>query len=299
MSTSPSKAVAIKALYATFSILKENGGQLASRQILEEIPRRVELTDWDKSILEKSGYIRWQSILHFYTVDASKAGYLLKKDGTWYLTPEGEKAMALGPEKMFETANKAYRAWRAANPKTTASTGDDAVAPEDSNEKQAEATIEDVRARATEGIKEYVNSKNPYEFQDLCAALLRGMGYHTPFVAPKGRDGGIDVIAYRDPLGTTSPRIRVQVKHREQSASPAEVQQLVGVLRHDGDVGIFFSSGGFTSAAEAASRNSRVHIELIDLDRFIRLWQEFYSKMSDADKGLLPLTPIYFLAPSE
>jgi len=38
------------------------------------------------------------------------------------------------------------------------------------------------------------------------------MGYHTPFIAPKGRDGGIDVEAYSDPLGTVAPRIIVQVK---------------------------------------------------------------------------------------
>ena len=42
------------------------------------------------------------------------------------------------------------------------------------------------------------SKKNPYEFQDLVAALLRAMGYYTPFIAPKGKDGGVDIIAYRD-----------------------------------------------------------------------------------------------------
>jgi len=35
----------------------------------------------------------------------------------------------------------------------------------------------------------------------------------------------------------------------------------------------------------------------VDLNRFITLWQEFYDKLKDEDKNLLPLRPIYFLAP--
>jgi restriction system protein len=47
---------------------------------------------------------------------------------------------------------------------------------------------------------------------------------------------------YRDPLGTSSPRIKVQIKHRESSASVQEVRQLMGLPQKDGDVGIFISS---------------------------------------------------------
>ena len=36
-------------------------------------------------------------------------------------------------------------------------------------------------------------------------------GYYTPFVAPKGKDGGIDLIAYQDPLGA---RLRHKSGHK-------------------------------------------------------------------------------------
>ena len=48
---------------------------------------------------------------------------------------------------------------------------------------------------AREGIKRYIVSKNPYEFQDMVAALLKAMGYYIQSVAPKGKDGGVDVVA--------------------------------------------------------------------------------------------------------
>ncbi len=61
---------------------------------------------------------------------------------------------------------------------------------------------------AIEGIKAQIDKKHEYEFQDLVAALLRGMGYYTPFVAPRGKDGSVDIIAYRNLLGTVTPRIK-------------------------------------------------------------------------------------------
>ena len=156
--------------------------------------------------------------------------------------------------------------------------------------------FDDIEQTALDGLEKFINSKNPYEFQDLVAALLRGMGYHTPFVAPKGKDGGVDVVAYRDPLGTESPRIQVQIKHRDSSATVQEVRQLMGLLQKEGNVGIFVSTGGFSPDARSAARSSHVHVELIDLHRFLGLWQEFYPRLSDADKSMLPLRPVYFLA---
>jgi restriction system protein len=193
---------------------------------------------------------------------------------------------------LLNKASAAYRKWRAEHP----------VAREEEIEEEAPAEVvsyDDVELRAVEGLEHYINSKNAYEFQDLVAALLRGMGYYTPFVAPKGKDGGVDIVAYRDPLGTESPRIQVQIKHRESSATVQEVRQLMGLLQKEGDVGIFVSTAGFTPDARNAARSSHVHVELIDLNRFISLWQDFYSSLKEEDKSLLPLRPIYFLAQTE
>lgn len=293
---SRSRALAAKVIFSAFQIIKENGGELNGREVIEKVGQRVELDDWAKSKYEKSGYIRWQSILHFFSIDCIKAGYLIKKKGIWYLTPEGEAAINLGEVELLESATKAYRKWK--KEKEIEDNEDEIDDTSKSSDKEQEATIDEIEQIALDGIKSHIKSKNPYEFQDLVAALLRGMGYYTPFVAPKGKDGGVDIIAYRDPLGTVSPRIKVQVKHRELSANVQEIRQLMGLLQKDGDVGIFISSGGFTPDAKTTARSSHVHVELIDLPRFIELWQEFYNKLGDEDKSMLPLTPIFFYAPN-
>jgi restriction system protein len=293
---SRSRELAAKVIYSALQILKERGGEAPGREILSEVEKRVTLDDWAKARYEKSGYVRWQSILHFFSIDCIKAGYLIKKKGIWYLTPEGENALQLGEVGLHLAADTAYRKWRNENQPPEPEEKEEVV--EEGGQQSQEATIHEMEQLAIEGLKKQIGLKNPYEFQELVAALLRGMGYYTPFVAPHGKDGGVDVIAYRDPLGTISPRIKIQVKHRESAASVHEVRQLMGLLQKDGDVGIFVSSGGFTPDAKTTARGSHVHVELIDLDRFISLWQEFYGKLTDEDKSLLPLMPIYFYSPS-
>jgi len=152
-------------------------------------------------------------------------------------------------------------------------------------------------------LRSYVPSDNEAQTErDLVRPVLEilvGMGYHVPYVAPPGPDGGIDIVAYKDPLGTSTPRIRVQVKHREQKLSVREARELEGLLRREGDVGLLVPSGGFTSEVERELRSSNKHMETMDLNRLIGLWQEHYDKIRESGKALLPLVRVFFLAPPE
>lgn len=289
---SKSKALGSKLMYATLQVLKDKGGELVGREVVNEVGRRIELDDWAREIYEKSGKIRWQSLLHFYTIDCIKAGFMVKRSGIWYITSEGEEALELGKIGLLDAAVEAYRKWEVEKQEVESEEIDD-----EGEQGITLQTFDEIEQLAIDGLEEHIRLKNPYEFQELVAALLRGMKYYTPFVAPRGKDGGIDVIAYRDPLGTVSPRIKVQVKHRPNtSATVQEIRQLMGLLQTDGDVGIFISTGGFTTDAKNTARSSQVHVELVDLSRFTSLWQEFYHEMTDEDKNWLPLHPVYFLA---
>src|SRR5438477_9293561 len=88
------------------------------------------------------------------------------------------------------------------------------------------------------------------------AHLLRGMGYFVAHDAPPGPDGGVDLIVYKDALGTVPPRIKVQVKHRRDTkVSVKEIRELHGLLNND-EVGLMISSGGFTSEAAREARSA-------------------------------------------
>ena len=288
----PSKQTAIKTLFPAFKAIKNAGGDLQYSKVLEAIRNEVEFTKWELEKYESNGQFRWVTIFYFYTIDCVKAGFLVKKKGVWYITKEGEKAFKKGPVQLFELANEGYKKWNKEKEKAK----DEDQEIEDDVPQLHKANIEDLEYQALTGIKENINSMNPYEFQSLVATLLDAMGYHIAFDAPRGPDGGIDIIAYNDPLGTKPPRIVVQVKHYPTSPiSPDYIRSLGGTLHRPSDVGIFVTSGTFSKRAIQEARSSSKHIELIDIERFIELWQEYYGNLSDEKKSKLPLHPIYFL----
>ena len=182
---SPSKAVAAKTIYEAFKILKAEGGELPGKEVIDRIRKNIEFTEWEKEIYIKTGYVRWEAILHFYTVDCAKAGYLRKSKGIWYLTQEGEEAIKKGAVGLLESASSAYKKW-AADKKNKAKELDDVNGDlEEKTEQLQKANLDQLIEQAIDGIKQFINQKNPYEFQDIVAALLRAMGYHTPFVSTK------------------------------------------------------------------------------------------------------------------
>ena len=272
--------------------MSRRGGSMPAKELYPFVNDNVELTEWEREPAGKMKYIRWTNSFQFYSIDYQKAGFIVKKSGNWYLTPEGETILKKTPEEVMTIANDAYHEWRKLNPKDD---GPDVEPNDETAEKDNSRNLDLLESDAREGIRQFIASKSPYEFQDMVAALLRAMDYHTPFIAPKGKDGGIDIIAYLDPLGAKTPRIKVQVKHKPDTAIGAsEIRALLGVLRA-GDIALFVTSGTFSPDARNTSTSSREFIRLIDGNDFIDMWQEYYDKMSDEDKNMLPLKRISFL----
>lgn len=290
------KATATKTLYAVMKEISRRGGSMPAKELYPFVEANVKLNEWELEPAGKNKYIRWTNSFQFYSINYAKAGLIVKQKGMWYLTPEGENALKLSPEEVMEKGEVAYREWRKLNPKED-HRGDEPT--DDNTERDRTEELNLLESDAREGIRRYIVSKSPYEFQDMVASLLRAMGYHTPFVAPKGKDGGIDIIAYLDPLGAQTPRIKVQVKHKPETAIGAsDIRALLGVLR-TGDIALFVTSGTFSPDARNTGTNSREFIRLIDGDDFIDMWQEFYDKMTDEDKNMLPLKRISFLGNNE
>ena len=72
----------------------------------------------------------------------------------------------------------------------------------------------------------------------------------------------------------------------------------MGILKA-GDIALFVTSGIYSADAKQAASGGNNFIRLIDGDEFIQMWQEYYDKMSDDDKNMLPLKRIAFLGNNE
>ena len=106
----------------------------------------------------------------------------------------------------------------------------------------------------------------------------------------------MDILAFTDPLGATGPRIKVQVKRRQEKLTADGLRSFMAILGPR-DVGIYISAGGFTSdASREARRQENRRITLIDLERLFDLWVEHTNRLTEADQARLPLKPVHFLA---
>lgn len=281
-------------LHVLFDVLHEHPEGLPAADAIRAVEQRVTLTPHETGQYT-DGTRRFDKIVRFATITTVKAGWLVKDRGRWTLTEPGWQARKKyhDPEEFVRRSVDLYREWQQGQ---TAPLGDGEEVP-DAVGVSAGITLESAEEQAWAEIERYLTSMPPYEFQELVAALLRGMGYHVGWVAPPGKDGGIDIMAFNDPLGTRPPRIKVQVKRQQGRVSVDGLRSFMALLGSD-DVGIFVNAGGFTKDADDEARNQATRrVTLLDLERLVKLWTEHYLKLDEASKRRLPLQPVYFLAP--
>lgn len=276
-----------------FEVLLPVPEGVQARDALGALEKRLTLSEYEQGDYPSGGR-RFEKIVRFATVDLVKAGWLHKEKGRWTVTDEGKQAYdsLRDPEDFYKEAVRLFHQWRASQPDDV----EPAEAVDDAPAKSASITLEEAEEQAWYEVDQYLRALNPYEYQEIVASLLRAMGYHISWIAPPGKDGGIDILAASDPLGTRPPRIKVQVKRQAQAVAVDGLRSFMALLG-DGDVGIFVSVGGFTrdAAAEARAQEKR-KITLLDNEELFDLWIKYHDKLNDQDRRRLPLKPVHFLA---
>lgn len=288
-------------LQATLRFLTTKADGASPRSVMDQVklelrPTGVELRPYPS----QPGIPRYETIVRFMTLRATKAGWMLKRNGVWYITDDGKSALMMYPtvEALGAASTKLYAEWRKSR--------DSEMEPGGGNTEQIGAgieplslssfTLEEAKERAAADISARLESMNPYAFQDMVAALLKAMGYYVASIAAPGKDRGIDIVAFKDPLGTELPRLKVQVKHTGTSVGRPDIQKFFGALSQ-GDIGIFVSLAGFSADAKDEARaHATAKITLIGADDLIRLWIQFYGKVDEAKKTFLPIEAVYFMA---
>ena len=276
-------------------VLDSEDEGLPAREVLARVEERLELTPHELGHYP-GGQRRFEKIVRFSTISSVKAGWLVKSKGHWTVTEDGKNALAehTNPEDLIRAADQEYRKWH----KMTRQAEDGA----DDEPEEAEASgsvLEEAEETAWKEISEYIASMPPADLEKLVGALVEAMGYHVLWIATGGADGGIDVIAFNDPLGTTSPRIKIQVKRRADKINSDGLRSFLALL-HSDDVGIFVSTGGFTRDAqrEARAQENR-KVTLIGMKDLFDLWVEHYDRIPHSEKRLLPLASVHYLDVTE
>jgi restriction system protein len=270
-------------LRIVFVRLWQERNGLPVRDVLAHIPQETQLTDHEMEFLPGTRTPRFERVIRLATAPYVKAGWLVKSRDRWTLTEEGKRACRsfTTAGAFYQEAGRIYKEWQ------------------DARSVQGVAT-EEAGEMAWEQIRAYLQEMKPYDFQMLVEDLLKAVGYHLAWVAPPEKDRGfVNFVVHSDPLGLSIPRIKVHILHGGQPVLWEGLKAFLSILGPE-DAGIFISSGGFTSSVmKEVQAQGSTRITLMDLDKFVDLWVEYYDRLTEAGRQRFPLRPIHFLAPLE
>lgn len=281
-----SEAVGARLLWRVMSLLASSeSGSMAFADIRSSLSSTEDFNEWELFRYEKSGMERWHTFLSFYSSRYFRAGLLFRQQhGLWSITEAGAQAIdTMDAERLFfyATDTAEERVQLEASDSVNADNGEPLPVPIN------------YESLAHDDVMSFLLAVDPYVFQCMVAALLRGMGYHVPFVAPKGKDGGVDVIAYFDPLGASGSILKVQVKRYslDNLVAVDVVRSILGVSHNA--IPIIVTTGRFSEQARAEARLNNVR--LIDGVEFVQLWIRYFDQMCEEDRALMPIRPYYFI----
>ncbi|MDT0264474.1 restriction endonuclease [Jatrophihabitans lederbergiae] len=163
--------------------------------------------------------------------------------------------------------------------------------PAEAEEAVDEPRVKRVNQYTRDFILEQLKAPNltHQEFEEFTAVLLRSLGYQAR-VTPFSQDGGVDVVAHRDPLGVEPPLIKVQCKHHTGTISSPEVSQLEGT-RAAGELAVFVTLGNYSKDAKSIERQKQ-GLRLLDGEAVVDLFLSGYAALPTEWRLRIPLTPL-------
>ena len=228
------KQTAIKTMYASLRILdREPSGELEKNLLFTKIPECIDLTDFELGRYEKTGYLRWASILEFYSINLKVCGFLEKpRTGVWKITEFGREYIKkqTNPIELFDYVSKFYRDWSKQNIKDEPSIVEQTMESEIDPIQSMESGYKKHKQRIAEELLDLIKSKvTPAGFERLILKLMVSMDYadneKTSFVSGGTGDRGVDGVVNEDALGLS--KIYLQAKKWEGNVGDQERSQVI------------------------------------------------------------------------
>jgi len=170
--------------------------------------------------LTKEGELNWLYHLSWAGTLLKKLGFKSGRKGYWEITERGEKFLEQhqGSERDAMIDLGEFFAMQYPGEKGKELTTESVKKQKVTDEKQPDEPKSFNEDETKSEIISHIEQLSPYEFQELVGFLFNGMGYTVPFIAEKGPDGGVHLIAHKDPIAAEGKVIKIQVKHSKDAS---------------------------------------------------------------------------------
>ena len=277
----------IQYIPSVLDALRDLGASAKPREVYKWIAERQNIPEEEMTERTKNGQIKYENRVGWARFYLAKAGLIdTEKRGVWVLTKEGRDTKL--------TVEEAYRLFRRIQ----------ATFNEDKNNNGNEPTAEAENTVPDEAI--YLNEDEIREklikhlrnvsdtgFEELCARLLRHIGFENVKVTQRVGDKGIDGIGELMINRFVRSKIVFQCKRYEKTVGSNKIRDFRGALAGRAERGIFLTTGTFTrDAIEEAGRENSLPIELVDIDRLLDLMIE--EGLGVKETKALVIDPAFF-----
>ncbi|WP_457663745.1 restriction endonuclease [Sinorhizobium medicae] len=250
--------------------LRDLGSSAKPREVYTWIAEHHPIPKEEIESTTKGGQSKFENKVGWARFYLARGGLIhTEQRGVWVLTETGRKANLSHDDayNLFKSIHDGFQreGGQAGEAETENAVGEaDASAPDEKTYlNQDEIQEELVRLLRTTTDK---------GFEELCARLLRHIGFENLKVTGQTGDHGIDGEGHL--LINRFVRIKVmfQCKRYTNSVQVKEIRDFRGAIQGRAERGIFLTTGTFTKGArEEAARENATAIELVDIDRLLEL----------------------------
>ena len=254
-------------MLVTIEVLKDLGGSATIQELDEKVIELEGVTEAeqaftmpDENRARVSYYLAWARTY-------LKRGNALENSsrGVWTLTESGAVITRLDETRaIYEQVTREERERARAKRQAAKTVKPDIVDPTDEHPEE----------NWKSSLLAVLGAMPPDAFERLSQRLLREAGFTKVEVRGKSGDGGIDGVGVLR-VNLVSFQIYFQCKRWKGSVGAKDIRDFRGALQGRADKGLFIITGTFTSqAAEEATRDGAIAIDLIDGDRLCDLLKE-------------------------
>lgn len=253
--------------------LRDLGSSAKPKEVYGWIAEHHDIPKAEIEGTTKGGQSKFENKVGWARFYLAKAGLIdTEQRGVWVLTEQGRKANLSHDEayRLFKTIHDGFprpdKTVEDEQPRSPVE-DEDASAPDE----KAYLNQDEIQER----LVELLRSVSDKGFEELCARLLRHIGFENVKVTGQSGDQGIDGEGYLLINRFVRTKVMFQCKRYKNTVQPKEVRDFRGAIQGRAERGIFLTTGTFTKGArEEAARENATAIELVDIDRLLELMIE-------------------------
>lgn len=250
--------------------LRALGSSARPKEVYEWIAEHHSVPRSDLEETTKGGQPKFENKVGWARFYLAKAGLIdTEQRGVWVLTDQGRKTSL-----NHDQAYRLFKNVRDSFPKSASPAqrhGQNAASPNE-EESAPDEKIYLNQDEIQEQLVTTLQSLSDKGFEELCARLLRHIGFENVNVTGQRGDQGVDGEGHLMINRFVRTKVMFQCKRYQGSVGPDKIRDFRGAIQGRAERGIFLTTGTFTKGArEEAARENAVAIELVDIDRLLDL----------------------------